>query len=174
MISVLPDQAAFILEMGNSCFFHILLRRGGRIHHFCNSQFTCIQKLTVMIQFNSIHFSWCSKETRFPIPNYICIEVNSSSMILTQLAKLEQIQLMRFIHISSIHLWDSFAKCCKYIPFAHLPHLLSTFLANQLQIDNNLMLLALQTVAFIFNEIDNNVSFTSVIILPLSLRRQLA
>ena len=47
--------------------------------------------------------------------------------------KLERIQLMRFIHISSIHLWDSFAKSCKYIPFAHLPHLLPTYSANQLQ-----------------------------------------
>ena len=36
---------------------------------------------------------------------------------------------MRFIHISSIHFWDSFEKCCKYIPFAHLPKLLPTYLA---------------------------------------------
>ena len=64
---------------------HSVKSRGGRIHHFCDSQFTAIHMLTLMIQFNSINVYGCSEETQFLIPNYISIEVNNSSMILTEL-----------------------------------------------------------------------------------------
>ena len=107
---------------------------GGRIHHFCDSQFTWIHKLTVMILLNSIHF-FLGNQRRFDSWFQIILALRSTIQVwfLQSYGKLERIQLMRFIHISSIHLWDSFAKCCKYIPFAHLPHLLPTYLANQLQ-----------------------------------------
>ena len=141
---------------------------------FCDSQFTWIQKFTVMIQFNSIHFSGCSKENRFPIPNYITIEVNDSSMILTELWQTGADSTHEIHYISSIHLLDSFAKFCKYISFANLPHLPQTCSTNQLQSRQSVvMLLALQTVALIFNEIDKNISFSRVIVFPLPLRRQL-
>ena len=133
-----------------------------------------MQKFTVMIDFNSIYFSGCSKENRFPIPNYITIEVNDSSMILTELWQTGADLTHEIHYISSIHLLDSFAKFCKYIPFANLPHLPPTCLTNQLQSRQSVvMLLALQTVAWIFNEIDKNISFSCVIVFPLPLRRQL-
>ena len=86
-----------------------------------------------MIHFNSIYFSVCRKENRFPIPNYITIKVNYSSMILTELWQTGADSTHEIHYISSIHLLDSFAKFCKYIPFAHLPHLLPTYSAKQLQ-----------------------------------------
>ena len=76
-----------------------------------------------MIHFNSSFSGW-SKETLFPIPLRSAIQV----WFFQSFAKLKWIQLMRYIHISSTHPWDSFAKCCKYIPFAHLLHLLLTYL----------------------------------------------
>ena len=77
-----------------------------------------MQKFTVMIHFNSFHFFGCSKENRFPIPNYITTEVNASSMILTELWQTGADLTHEIHYISSIHLLDSFAKFCKYIPFA--------------------------------------------------------
>ena len=71
-----------------------------------------MQKFTVMIDFNSIYFSGCSKENQFPIPNCITNKVNYSSMILTELHVWQTgADLTHEIHyISSIHLLDSFAK----------------------------------------------------------------
>ena len=74
----------------------------------------------------NVSFSGCSKETRFPIPNYIRIVANNSSMILSELWQTGA-------DSTQLNSWDSFVKCCKYIPFAHLPDLLPTYLANQLQ-----------------------------------------
>ena len=114
------------------------------------------------------------QENRFPTPNYITIEVNDSSMILTELWQTGADLTHEIHYISSIHLLDSFAKFWKYIPFAHLPHLFPTCLTNQLQSRQSVvMLLALQTVALIFNEIDKNISFSRVVVFPLPLRRQL-
>ena len=59
-------------------------------------------------------------------------------------SKLEWIQLIRLIHISSIHSWDSFAKCCKYISFAHSPHLLVRKLAKRQIRQQKLWLLTLR------------------------------
>ena len=133
-----------------------------------------MQKFTVMIHFNSIHFSGCSKENRFPIPNYINMEVNNSSMILSELWQTGADFTHEIHYIPSIHLLDSFAKFCKYIPFTNLPHLPQTCSTNQLQSRQSVvMLLALQTVALISNEIDKNISFSCVIVFPLPLRRQL-
>ena len=80
-------------------------------------------------------FSGSSKETQFPIPNYISIEVNDSSMILSELWQNEadSTHEIHTHYFHSIHSWDLFAKCCRYISFVHLPDLLPTYLANQLQ-----------------------------------------
>ena len=119
-----------------------------------------------MIHFNSIHFSGCSKENR--------LMVNDSSMILTELWQTGADSTHEIHDVSSIHLLNSFAKFCKYIPFANLPHLFPTCSTNQLQSRQSVvMLLALQTVALIFNEIDKNISFSCVIVFPLPLRRHL-
>ena len=74
--------------------------------------------------FNSTQFifSGCSKETWFLIPNYVCSEVNDSSY-----GKLERIQL------DLIRSWDWMQNAANVHPFAHLPHLLPAYLANQLQ-----------------------------------------
>ena len=80
-----------------------------------------------MIHFNSIHFKGCSKETRFPIPNYITIEVNDSSMILRELWQTGADSTHEVHNISSIDLLDLFAKFCKHIHFAQFPHLLPTY-----------------------------------------------
>ena len=79
-----------------------------------------------MIHFNSIHFKWCLKETRFPIPNYITIEVNNSSMIRRELWQTGADSTHEVHNISSIDLLDLFAKFCKHIHFAQFPHLLPT------------------------------------------------
>ena len=79
--------------------------------------------------FNSTRFifSGCSKETRFPIPNYISIEVNDSTHdSFRAMANWSQFNSIQFIH--EIH-----SKMLQIHPFSHLPHLLQTYLANQLQ-----------------------------------------
>ena len=82
--------------------------------------------------------------------------------------------------------WDS----CTFPQFIYEFHLQNTANTSPLHIclissqpactwlisykaDCHLMLLALQTVALIFNEIDKNLNFTCVIVFPLPLRRQL-
>ena len=111
--------------------------------------------------------SGCSKDTcRFPIPNYNNIDVNDSSMILSELWQIGT-NSIQFIH--EIH-----SKMLQIHPFSHLPHLFQTYLANQLQSSvSYLMLLEHQRAALIFNEMNKNQSFTCVIVFPLPLRRQL-
>ena len=105
------------------------ISRGGRIHHFCDSQFTAIHMLTLMIQFNSINVYGCSEETQFLIPNYISIEANNSSMILTELWQTGADST----HEIHTHFLTSFLrfiwKVLQIHPFAHLPKLLPTYLA---------------------------------------------
>ena len=73
-------------------------------------------------------FSGCSKETRSPIPNYIMIEVNDSSVILSELWQTgaDSTQFNSFIRNN--------AKCCKYtlcIFSSSPPILLSKSVAKQ-------------------------------------------
>ena len=72
-------------------------------------------------------------------------------------SKLEPMQL------NSIDFWDSLAKRCKYIPFAHLTHFVSTYLANQLQ---NRQLF---DIALTFNEINKIQSINLCHCLPITI-----
>ena len=68
--------------------------------------------------FNSTQFifSGCSKETRFPIPNYISIEVNDSTHdSFRAMANWSRFNSIQFIH-------ELQCKMLQIHPFAHLPH----------------------------------------------------
>ena len=104
------------------------------------------------IQLNS-YFPRCSRETRFLIPNYISIEVNDSSVILSELWQTGT-DLTQFIH-------EIQCKMLQIHPFAHLPHIFPTYLPNQFNAVSYLMWLALQRAALIFNEM-NKINFLHV------------
>ena len=61
-------------------------RRGGRIHHFSDLRLTWDSQADCddSTELNS-SFSGCSKETWFTIPNFISIEVNDSSIVISEL-----------------------------------------------------------------------------------------
>ena len=50
--------ARFLSELSSFRQIHVVVSRGGGIHHFCDSQFTAIHNLTLTIRFNSIHVFW--------------------------------------------------------------------------------------------------------------------
>ena len=117
-----------------SCILYVGAAYGlTKIHHFCDSRFTWIHKLTVMIQFNSIHlFSGCSQrslDSRFQI--VLAYRSTIQVWLFQSYGKLERIQL------NSINSRVSFAKCCKYTvhpicTFASSPpNLLSKSIAKQ-------------------------------------------
>ena len=136
---------------------------GGRNLHFCDSQFTWIHKLTVMIHFNSIHCFLVSQkrfDSWFQF-NYSVIEVNDSSMILSELCTLERIQLNSII---PWYTWYFFENAANTSPLNVC--LISSQPTQQIRCkaDSYLMLLALQKVALIFNKTNKNQSFTCVIV----------
>ena len=61
-------------------------RRGGRIHHFSDLRLTWDSQADCddSTELNS-SFSGCSKETWFTISNFISIEVNDSSIVISEL-----------------------------------------------------------------------------------------